>query len=190
VITSQSSDFSGGRTVPGFAKVIMLLQMLVILLLSSWIVEEYLNNIYLQAYVNDTIQADGALIALLAIVCILGTAFGLLKVLRSTHREIGALVGRPQGPSLAPVVSRPSPGLDLHPMVAALKAEMAHQASMEPLPPVEVKQASTMPVPVQAPPGPPPTKTLVIAPTTVITGTMPLLKRTNPEQDKNQNSQQ
>jgi hypothetical protein len=168
----------------------MLLQMLVILLLSSWIVEEYLNNIYLQAYVNNTVQADGSLIALIAIVSILGMAFGLLKVLRSTHREIGALVSQPQVPTLAPVASKSGPSLDLHPMVAALKADMAHQASMEPLPPVEIKQASPMPVPVQAPLGPPPTKTLAVVPTTVITGTMPVLKRTNPEQDKNRSSQQ
>ncbi|TMI14098.1 hypothetical protein E6H35_05005, partial [Candidatus Bathyarchaeota archaeon] len=63
--TSQNADFSAGRTVPGFAKAIMFLQMLVILLLSSWIVEEYLNNIYLQAYVNDVVQADGSIIAIL-----------------------------------------------------------------------------------------------------------------------------
>src|SRR6266581_257052 len=66
--TSQNADFSAGRTVPGFAKAIMILQMLVILLLSSWIVEEYLNNIYLQAYVNDVLQADGSLIAVLMII--------------------------------------------------------------------------------------------------------------------------
>jgi hypothetical protein len=167
----------------------MLLQMLVILLLSSWIVEEYLNNIYLQAYVNNVVQADGSLIALLAIVCILGTAFGLLRVLRSTHREIGALVNQPQALTSAPVASSPQPSLDLHPMVAALKAEMAHQSSMEPLPPVEIKQAPLMPVPVQAPPDPPPSKTLAVAPTTVITGTMPVLKKTSADQDKNQDSQ-
>ncbi|TMI22771.1 hypothetical protein E6H30_09205 [Candidatus Bathyarchaeota archaeon] len=80
------------------------------------------------------------------------------------------------------------PGLDLHPMVAALKADMAHQASMEPLPPVEFKQAPSSPV--QAPPGPPPTRTLAVVPTTIVTGTMPVLKRTNPEQDKSENSHQ
>jgi hypothetical protein len=167
----------------------MLLQMLVIVLLSSWIVEEYLNNIYLQAYVNDTIQADGSLIAILVIVGTLGMALGLLKVLKSTHRQIGTLVTQPQITSSGPVGSSSKPGLDLHPMVAALKADMAHQASMQPLPPVELKEASS-PVPVQAPSGPPPTKTLAVVPTTVITGNMPVLKRTNPEQDRNQNSQQ
>jgi len=70
----------------------MLLQMLVIVLLSSWIVEEYLNNIYLQAYVNDVVQVDGSLIAILIIIGGLGVALGLFKVLKSAHRQIGALV--------------------------------------------------------------------------------------------------
>ncbi len=167
----------------------MLLQMLVIVLLSSWVFEEYLNNIYLQAYVNGVIQADGSVIAILIIVGALGMALGLLKVLKSTHRQIGALVTQPQITPSAPIGSSSKPSLDLHPMVAALKADMAHQASMQPLPPVELKEAS-LPVPVQAPPGPPPTKTLAVVPTTIITGNMPVLKRTNPEQNRNQNSQQ
>ncbi len=185
---TQNADFAGSRTVPGFAKVIMLLQMLVIVLLSSWIVEEYLNNIYLQVYVNDVIQADGSIIAILVIVCGLGVSFGLLKVLKSTHKEIGALVNQPQAPTMAPVVSSPKQTVDLHPMVAALKAEMAHHASMEPLPPVEVKEVP-MPTPVQTQPSPPPVRTQVGTPSTVITGTMPVLKRVNPEQDRGQNSQ-
>ena len=186
---SQSTDFGGGRTVPGFAKVIMLLQMLLIVFLSSWIVEEYLNNIYLQAYVNDLIQVDGSIIAILVIISGLGIALGLFKVLKSTHREIGALVNQPQVPRTTPVVSGSKPGLDLHPMVAALKADMAHQGSMEPLPRLDVKEASS-PTPVQSPPSPPPVKTLASTPSTVITGNMPVLKRVNPDQDRNQNSHQ
>ncbi len=166
----------------------MILQMLVILLLSSWIVEEYLNNIYLQAYVNDVVQADGSLIAVLMTISGLGVALGLFKVLKSTHRQIGALVTQPQVPTSARVGSSSIPGLDLHPMVAALKADMAHQASMEPLPPVELRQAPS--TPIQAPPGPPPTRTLAVVPTTIVTGNMPVLKRANPEQDKTENSHQ
>jgi hypothetical protein len=186
---SQSADFGGGRSVPGFAKAIMLLQMLLIVFLSSWIVEEYLNNIYLQAYVNDLIQVDGSIIAILVIISGLGIALGLFKVLKSTHREIGALVNQPQVPTSAPVASGSKPGLDLHPMVAALKAEMAHHASMEPLPQLDVKEASS-PVPVQVTPSLPPVKTFAGTPSTVITGTMPVLKRVNPDQDRSQNSHQ
>jgi hypothetical protein len=168
------------------------LQSLLIIFLSSWVVEEYLNNIYLQAYVNDVIQADGSLIAIVIVITGLGAALGLFKVLKSTHRQIGALVNQPQvpslGPSSGPVGSSSKPSVDLHPMVAALKADLAHHASMEPLPPVDVKEAP--PTPVRAPPGPPPTRTLAVVPTTIITGTMPVLKKANPEQDRSQNSQQ
>jgi len=164
----------------------MLLQMLVIVLLSSWIVEEYLNNIYLQAYVNDVVQADGSLIAILTVIGGLGVALGLFKVLKSTHTQIGALVAQPQVPTSARVGSSSVSGVDLHPMVAALKADMAQHSSKEPIPPVEFKQAPS--TPVQAPPGPPPTRTLYVVPTTIVIGNLPVLKRTNPEQDKSDNS--
>jgi hypothetical protein len=186
---SQNTDFGGGRTVPGFAKAIMLLQMLLIVFLSSWIVEEYLNNIYLQAYVNDLIQVDGSIIAILVIISGLGFALGLFKVLKSTHREIGALVNQPQVPTSTLVRSSPMPGVDLHPMVAALKADLAHQGSMEPLPQLDVKEASS-PAPLKVPPSPPPVRTFAGTPSTVITGTMPVLKRVNPDQDRSQNSRQ
>jgi hypothetical protein len=167
----------------------MFLQTLLIVFLSSWIVEEYLNNIYLQAYVNGVIQADGSLIAVLVIVGALGMSLGLFKVLKSTHKQIGALVSQPQIPSPAPLGSSSKPAMDLHPMVAALKAEMAHHASMEPLPQLDVKEASS-PVPVQVTPSLPPVKTFAGTPSTVITGTMPVLKRVNPDQDRSQNSHQ
>ncbi len=186
---TQNADFAGGRMVPGFAKVIMLLQMLVIVLLSTWVVEEYLNNIYLQAYVNDVVQANGSLIAILVIISGLGVALGLFKVLKSTHRQIGALVNQPQVPTSTPFVSSTKASVDLHPMVAALKADLQHHQSMEPLPPVEVKEAA-LPPPVQEQPSPPPVRTQIGTPSTVITGTMPVLRRVNPEQDKGQNSQQ
>ena len=164
--------------------------MLVIVLLSSWIYEEYLNNIYLQSYVNDVIQADGSLIAILVIVSTLGLAVGLLKVLKSTHRQIGAMVNQPQAPmTSAPVVSSSKPAVDLHPMVAALKADMAHQTSMEPLPQLDVKEAAP-PAPIQVQPSAAPVRTLTGTPSTVITGTMPVLKRVNHDQDKVQNSHQ
>ena len=188
---SQSTDFGQGRTVPGFAKMIMLFEMLVIVLLSSWIYEEYLNNVYLQSYVNEVVLADGALIAILVIVSTLGLAVGLLKVLKSTHRQIGAIVSRPQAAMTSvSLASSSKPAIDLHPMVAALKADMAHQSSMEHLPQLDVKEAVPASPPVQVPPNPGPVRTVTGTPSTVITGTMPILKRVNPEQDRNSNSRQ
>lgn len=195
---SQGADLGEVRKTPGFAKGIMLFQTLIILFLSSWIYEEYLNNIYLQAYVNDTFQAYGLLIAATIIVGALGTAFGLLKVLKSTHKEIGELVNQPESPSLGVIsgsstmkTSNPALAVDLHPMVAALKADLAHQSSMQPIPPLEVKEAGPSSA-VPTPPTPNPTsmRSMMGTPSTVITGTMPVLKRVNPDQDKNQGSRQ
>src|SRR4029077_7523234 len=132
----------------------MLLQMLVIFFLSSWIYEEYLNNIYLQSYVNDVIQADGSLIAIVVIVSTLGLAMGLLRVLKSTHREIGAIVNQPQAPAVTPSMSSSKPMVDLHPMVAALRADRKQRRSRDPPPPLTVKEAAPQPVPVQAPQNP------------------------------------
>ena len=196
---SQDANFGEGRKTPGFAKGIMLFQTLIILFLSSWIYEEYLNNIYLQSYVNDTFQAFGLLIAGVVIVGALGLAFGLLKVLNSTHKQICALVNQPDSPSPSPAFttgsSKTTPSsqtsaIDLHPMVAALKADLAHQSSMQPIPPLEVKEATPSPT-AQSPLSAQSSvaaKTITGTPSTVITGTMPVLKRINPDQDKNQNS--
>jgi hypothetical protein len=175
---------------PGYAKIIMLLQSMVILFLTFWVSQEYMYNIYFQAYVNDIIQTNGSLIVILVFVSSLGLALGLFKVLKSTHRQIGALVNQPSVPAMAPVGSSPKQGsIDLHPMVAALKADLAHQGSMEPIAPLEIKETPQPPLRVQTQPELQPAKTQIGTPSTVITGTMPLLKRVSPDQARDKNSQ-
>src|SRR5436853_369273 len=188
---AQSTDFSVKRLMPGYAKIIMLLQSMVILFLSFWVLQEYTYNIYFQAYVNDMVQTNGSLIAILVFVSSLGLALGLFKVLKSTHQQIGALVNQPLAPTMGPVASTfgSKQGIDLHPMVAALKADMAHQGSMEPIPPLEINEKAPPPR-LQVQPDPQPVRTQVGTPSTVITGTMPVLKRVNPDQTRGQNSQQ
>jgi hypothetical protein len=175
---------------PGYAKIIMLLQSMVILFLTFWVSQEYMYNIYFQAYMNDMIQTNGSLIVILVFVSSLGLALGLFKVLKSTHRQIGALVNQPSVPAMAPVGSSPKQGsIDLHPMVAALKADLAHQGSMEPIAPLEIKETPQPPLRVQTQPELQPAKTQIGTPSTVITGTMPLLKRVSPDQARDKNSQ-
>jgi uncharacterized protein YggT (Ycf19 family) len=186
---SQGADFSVKRLMPGYAKIIMLLQSMVILFLSFWVSQEYMYNVYFQAYVNDMIQVNGSLIAILVFVSSLGLALGLFKVLKSTHNQIGALVNQPSVPAMDPVTPNHAKqsSIDLHPMVAALKADLAHQGSMESIAPIEIKE--TPPAQrVQAQPDPQPVKTQVGTPSTVITGTMPVLKRVNPDQARDQSS--
>jgi len=187
---TQSADFSVKRLMPGYAKIIMLLQSMVILFLTFWVSQEYMYNIYFQAYVNDIIQTNGSLIVILVFVSSLGLALGLFKVLKSTHNQIGALVNQPSVPAMVRVASTSKQAsIDLHPMVAALKADLAHQGSMESIAPLEIKE--TPPAPrVQTQPEPQPVKTQIGTPSTVITGTMPVLKRVNPDQAQGQNSKQ
>jgi hypothetical protein len=191
---SQSADFSVKRLMPGYAKVIMLLQSIMILFLSFWVVQEYTYNTYFQAYVNDIIQTDGSLIAILVFVSVLGLALGLFKVLKSTHHQIGALVGQGQNPTSAPVVaaSPKQTSVDLHPMVAALKADLAHQGTLEPIAAIEIKETPPPAPHVQTQPqsDPQPVRAQMGTPSTVITGTMPILKRVNPNQARDENSHQ
>jgi hypothetical protein len=168
----------------------MLLQSMMILFLTFWVSQEYMYNIYFQAYMNDMIQTNGSLIATLVFVSSIGLALGLFKVLKSTHRQIGALVNQPSVPAMALVASSPKQGsIDLHPMVAALKADLAHQGSMEPIAPLEIKETPQPPPRVQTQPELQPAKTQIGTPSTVITGTMPLLKRVSPDQARDKNSQ-
>src|SRR5207249_12107134 len=118
----------------------------------------------------------------------LGLALRLFKILKTTHRQTGALAHQPRAPTVSPIASSPRPARDLHPMVAALKADMSHQATIEPIPPIEIKDTPPPPR-FQAQPDPQPVKTQVGTPSTVITGTMPVLKRVNPDQAQGQNSQ-
>src|SRR5213080_5020280 len=157
---------------PGYAKIIMLLQSMVILFFSFWVLQEYTYNFYFQVYLNDMVQTNGSLIAILVFVSSLGLALGLFKVLKSTPQQIGALANRPQAPTMGPVASTSAANAatDLHPMVAALTTEMAHQGTIEPIPPIEIKRTAGV-ADFQAQPDPQQVKTQVGTPSTVITGT-------------------
>ncbi len=50
---SSRQDQDKSTTIPGYAKVIMLLEALVISILILWIYQEYHSNVYLQAYLNN-----------------------------------------------------------------------------------------------------------------------------------------
>jgi len=56
------------ESVPRFAKILIPLQTLLNLLLSFWIYQEYLNNRFLQIYINNSLQAGSfAVIFLISI---------------------------------------------------------------------------------------------------------------------------
>lgn len=111
-------------------------QSLVILSLSFWIVEEYLNNMYLRQYVSDYFQANGLVIGMLGALLMAGSLSSLM-FMRRRHgeRRFGAvsLEITDSAPKFkTPVESNTKmpqtsakPSTDFHPVVAALKADMA-----------------------------------------------------------------
>jgi len=89
-ITSlEEYDVSLWKSIPGFAKIIILLQTVVILFLSFWIYQEYLNNSYLQAYLTGNLQGISFTgIVLISIGLFTIVAIALYARLRSTRKEL------------------------------------------------------------------------------------------------------
>ncbi len=132
------SGVSTGST-PGHgsaSKIVIMVQSVVILSLSLWFVEEYLNNKYLGEYLNGVFQADGLIFGMLGTLLVLGSVSSLMFV-RRRHGEkrFGAVSLEVNSSSskikLAAEASTKAPeafskpNLDFHPVVAALKADMA-----------------------------------------------------------------
>jgi hypothetical protein len=81
------------KSIPGFAKIIMLIQSLVILFLLFWLGEEYTNNLYFQAYVNSFVKGSTfAAIVLISIIAFTVIALVLFLKLRRTRRELEGLL--------------------------------------------------------------------------------------------------
>ena len=93
-ITSREEyDVSIWKSIPGFAKVLILVQFLVILFMSFWIYQEYLNNVYLQTYVNGNLQVVSFTgIVLIAIGLFTIVAVAMYTKLRSTRKELEGIV--------------------------------------------------------------------------------------------------
>src|SRR5437879_10923955 len=63
-----------------------MVQSVVILSLSFWFVEEYLNNKYLGEYLNGVFQADGLVIGMLGTLLVLGSVSSLM-LMKRRHGE-------------------------------------------------------------------------------------------------------
>jgi len=112
-----------------------MVQSVVILSLSLWFVEEYLNNKYLGEYLNGVFQADGLIIGMLGTLLILGSVSSAMFVRRRHgEKKFGAVsLEVTQSPKIK-LAAEPraksseafsKPNMDFHPVVAALKADMA-----------------------------------------------------------------
>jgi len=108
------------------SKIVILLQTFVILSLSTWIVEEYLNNMYLRQYVSDVFQSDGLTIGILGTLLVLGSAAGLFVRHRHGSSTVSLEIKTPSPMvSVAKKQEKKTTDTDFHPVVAALKADMA-----------------------------------------------------------------
>ena len=120
------------------SKLVITLQSFVILSLTYWIVEEYLNNMYLRQYVSDYFQANGLVIGILGALLMVGSLSSLM-FMRKRHGEkrFGAVsleitdsapkIKTPLEPNTKIPQTSAKPSTDFHPVVAALKADMAEK---------------------------------------------------------------
>jgi hypothetical protein len=140
------------------SKIVITVQAFLILSLTYWIVEEYLNNMYLRLYVSDVFAANGLIIGVLGGLLLLGSLSSLMLVRRRHgEKKFGAL--SLEITSSAPKVKLPltstkpleasaKPSMDFHPVVAALKADMAdRRLSFGSMPGSGAEQPTTVPVP-------------------------------------------
>ncbi len=100
-MVGDSQKHSGWRTIPGFAKTIILLQMVVIFFLSFWIFQEFENNVYLQSYVNSLLQSSGVtLVALGSVGFFSAVAVLLYAKLHRTRKELETVLTEEHQPQV------------------------------------------------------------------------------------------
>jgi hypothetical protein len=103
--------------VPGFAKIVLAVQAVIIVVLSGWIYKEYVNNPYLQSYLFSLFQGKGSIIAVLGLGGILVTALvGILLKAGNILGEIEDLsqkIDVPTGVIEVPTTSAPMPVLEI-----------------------------------------------------------------------------
>ncbi len=117
------------------SKIVIMIQSVIIFSLSFWFVEEYLNNKYLGEYLNGVFQADGLIIGMLGTLLIFGSiSTGMFVRRRHGEKRFGAVslevtsspkIKLAAEPSAKPSEAFSRPSTDFHPVVAALKADMA-----------------------------------------------------------------
>jgi len=98
-MTSEEAEPSTRHT-PSYAKLLIIVQTIVITYFIFWSLEEYLNNYYFQAYVNTSLQGGGfALVAASSVGIFSAIATGLFMKLRQTRRKLAHLAVA-EGPGL------------------------------------------------------------------------------------------
>ena len=76
-------------SVPGFVKILLVVQAVVIVGLSGWIYNEYVNNRYLQLYLFGLFEGKGSLFAIIGLGGLVGTA--LIGILLKAGNILGEI---------------------------------------------------------------------------------------------------
>lgn len=166
------------------ARFIILAQTILVGFLSFWLYQEYLNNMYLRIYVNNQIQTMGWALALLMIMTLLGSVMIAVSRNKSTgkrieSRSLEAASEQFETPSPTTTEVSAKPTIDLHPMVAQLKAELAKTMTVESVPLHKVEEILE-PAEKQLPSTEAPTTSTT--PATVIVGMVPVRKKEGPNE--------
>jgi hypothetical protein len=107
ITSSEEKDRSSWKSIPRFAKTLLLMQTVFIAFMSFWIYEEYQNNAYLQAYVNGNLNGISfSLIVIISIIAFTTVALALYLKLRRTRKELEGML------STESVGTRAGHGLD------------------------------------------------------------------------------
>lgn len=134
LVSSVSTGTTAGHG--SVSRIVIMVQSVVIMSLSFWFVEEYLNNKYLGEYLNGLFQADGLVIGMLGTLLVLGSISSLMFLKRRHgEKKFGAVslevtstspkINLAAEPKAKPPEIFSKPNTDFHPVVAALKADMA-----------------------------------------------------------------
>jgi hypothetical protein len=176
------------------ARLIILFQTLIIAFLSFWVYQEYLNNLYLRIYVDNTFRTTGWAVILLVMVFVLG----FVMIVVSRHRSGGKRTERTTVEEASFEAEPPTPtvkvsakaDVDLHPIVAQLKAELARtpipveDTVVPQIPQVEERQEPR----ASQPPAPEP-QAVSPTPATVIVGMVPSKKKEQKEEQAQEKSE-
>ena len=110
VTSREAYDASVWKRIPGFVKILVFLQTLIILFMAFWIYQEYLNNPFLQRYVSGYFQGGSLAAIILVSIGSFGTvAMALFAKLRGARKQLEGIRSTQRVGSDG---SRPVHGLD------------------------------------------------------------------------------
>ena len=92
-MTVEEAHSSGWKSIPGFARFVMVAQTVIILYFSYWAVSEYSNNYYFQAYLNSVFQGSGGSALILGTVGVFSlVSLVLFAKLHGTRKALGEVI--------------------------------------------------------------------------------------------------